>query len=220
MKFRACLIMLAVIALNLPNFYGKYISAQEQKPSLAVTVEWLKENSEYVSGISSDVPRQTYKYAEYMGNSDVWELASYNSCSLVWKGKKKIAYYNDRYSEIEMTVTVSLADFNPDRIKMDDGGILQRLAHSQIFQSIKLFTTDRKKLVKWQFFIKETISDNNSLKAKITGNPSKKTKESIESFDANTLEIRVTPEKGQSFLNAIKNGISRCGGKVDKKEPF
>jgi hypothetical protein len=209
----------SILILSLSNFSGKHISAQEQKPSLAETVNWLKEKSEYVSGISSDVTRETYKYAGYMGDSDTWELASSNGCSLVWKGKKKIVYYNDRYSEIEMTVTVSLADFNPEHVETGSGGM--RLAHSQTYQRIRLFTTDKKKLVKWQFFIKETISDNNSLKAKITGNPSKKTEESTETFDANTFEIRVAPQMGQRFLNAIQNAISKCGGKVDKfKEPF
>ena len=218
MKFRACLIMLSVLTLSLPNYSEKYVSAQEQKPSLAETVEWLKGKSEYVSGISSDVTRETYKYAGYMGNADVWELASSHGCSLVWKSKKKNVYYNNRFIEIEMTVTASFADFNPDRIEMESGGF--RLSHSQIYQHIRLYTTDRKKLVKWQFFIKETISDNNSLKAKITGNPSKKTKESTETFDANTFEIRVTQQMGQRFLNAIQNAINQCGGKVDKKEPF
>jgi hypothetical protein len=217
MRFRVGFIMLSVLALSLYNFSRTHVSAQQEKPSLAETVEWLKGKSEYVSGISSDVPRESYKYAGYMGDSDVWELASYNGCSLVWKGKKKIVYDN-RYSEIEMTVTVSLADFNPDHIETGSGGI--RLAHSQSFQRIRLFTTDRKKLVKWQFFIKETTSDYNGVKAKITGNPSKKTKELTETFDANTFEIRVTPQMGQRFLTAIQNAISQCGGKVDKKEPF
>jgi hypothetical protein len=218
MKFRACLIMLSILALSLSNFSEKHVSAQEQKPSLAETVEWLKGKSEYISGISSDVTRETFKYAGYMRNADVWELASSHGCSLVWRSKKKPYYHYTRSSEIEMSVTVSLADLNPDRIEMSSEGL--RFAHSQIFHRIRLFTTDRKKLVKWQFFIKETISDRNSLKAKITGNPSKKTKESTETFDANTFEIRVGQQMGQRFLNAIQHAISQCGGKVDKKEPF
>lgn len=217
MKPRTRSTMLSVLALSLFSCFEISVSAQSQKPSLAETVEWLKEKSENVLGISSDVPREGYKYARYMGDSDAWELASYSGCSLVWKGKKKIVYDN-YYGEIEMTVTVSLADFNPDNIETGSGGL--RLAHTQVFQRIRLFTTDRKKLVRWQFLIKETTSDYNGLKTKITGNPSKKTTESTETFYGDTFEIHVTTQMGQRFLTAIQNAIHQCGGKVDKKEPF
>lgn len=210
-------IMLSILTLTVSLFSGNTVYSQEPKPSLAETIEWIKGKSEHVLGISSDVPRENYKYAGYMGNADAWELDSYNGCSVVLKGKKKIVYENQN-SEIEMTVTVSFADFNPNRIETIAGGI--RLAHSQTFQRIRLFITDRKRLVKWHFFIKETTSDYHSVKAKITGNPSKKTKQFTEAFEANTFEIRVDQEMGQRFLTAIQHAIHQCGGKPDKKEPF
>jgi hypothetical protein len=211
-------ILLLILPLTLSVFLGSsHAYSQESKPAMVETIEWMKGKSEHVLGISSDVPKESYKYAGYMGDADVWELANYNGCSVVWKGKKKIAYQNQS-SEIEITATVSFADLNPNKIEIGAGGI--RLAHSQTFQRIRLFTTDRKRLVKWQFSIKETTSDYDSVKAKITGNPSKKTKEFTEAYEADTLEIRVDQEMGKRFLTAIQNAIRQCGGKPDTEEPF
>lgn len=162
--------------------------------------------------------RESYKYSGYMKQAQVWELADYNGCTLTWKSKEKNVYDGIRAYNLQITVTMSFADFNPAKIQTES---IAGMLDPDQFYGISLFTTDEKKLVRWQFFVKETTTDNNSLKAMITGNPSKKTKESIETFDSSSFEITVDGEPmGQRFMKAIQNAVSLCGGKLDKKEPF
>ena len=115
MKAKACFLTLLVFMLGLPSFSGRHVSAQEQRPSLIDTVEWLKGKSGDVSKISAGVPREAFKYADYMSKAEAWNLSNYNGCTLVWRSKKKTVYQYGRNYDIEMTVTMSFADLNPDK---------------------------------------------------------------------------------------------------------
>jgi hypothetical protein len=99
------------------------------------------------------------------------------------------------------SVSFPFSDINPENIVVikaehrNQGGILRRFGHADFDWWVKLYTTDKKKSVRWQ--------------------------NATRNEESNGLGIAFrTEEMAQRFAKAVRHAVKLCGGKADKKEPF
>ena len=97
------------------------------------------------------------------------------------------------------SVSFPASDINPENIVVVKaqpvGGMVPRFNHAQFGWWIKLYTTDKKKSVRWHSMSGDQESNGFAIAFR-------------------------TEEMARRFAKALKHSVELCGGKADKKEPF
>jgi len=195
--------LLSITLLTAQFIAASLLSVQSQSPTLAETVEWLKEKADSVKSI--DEPQQPVLV---VGEGTAhWELIYSGGCTLTWKNVT-----SDSKSYPQMSVSFSLADLNP-----------QKVTHTEMNRDIMdggwldLYATGGKNIFRWQITRQGRTYDPGN----ILSGPRTKTKITTTTPVDKHLRLAIrNSDLTRRIANAFQHAITLCGGKVDPKEPF
>ena len=177
--------------------------AQNQSPTLTETVEWLKAKADAVTAIE----RPSARITVLQDSPRSWELIYSGGCTLVWKNITP-----DPKSYPQMSVSFSLTDLNPEKVKH-----YERNADIMDAGSIDLYATAGKKIFRWQITTQNRTYDSGG----IFSGPRMKLKTETTNPVANRLQLSIrNSDMTRRMAKAFQHAITLCGGKVDPKEPF
>jgi hypothetical protein len=134
------LILFALICLAVPTH--KTLS-QENRPSLAETIEWLRTHATNSIVIDSQLlPKKSSKQKDIE-----WEFNSARKCILTWRGFISEGKSGSKTTRF-VTAEINLSDFNPQRIDRNYF-LFSSNNNTNRFWVVRLNTTDNKNLVAW-----------------------------------------------------------------------
>ena len=176
-KIIALLIALLVISMLLTKLN---LSAQEDSPSLSVTVQFLIDNAEFIHDLGNNGGRE-------------WRLENPDDCTLVWttEADKTIHSTGNAYIDslrrktvaLPTTVTLSLSDIN--NVWTSSLPVRNSNVGRPDYQTIHLSVTHGRRVVKWRGGDYDHDEDNLTLRIK-------------------------SSEMGERYLKALRNAVRLC----------
>ncbi|MGB7926054.1 MAG: hypothetical protein WCF57_22635 [Pyrinomonadaceae bacterium] len=195
MRTKVSIVLLVALLGSILMLMKLSLSAQEDKPSLPVALQILRDDAEFIYDLGYDRP-----------NGRKWRLESAGDCVLVWTtdapnealystGNSYIDDLRRKANETPTSVTLSLADININSIK---GSIFPASSSNQTrddYRNVYLAASQRRNVIKWRGA--EGNHDDQYL----------------------TIKFK-SSEKGARYAQALRDAVSVCGKAETDEEPY